>query len=291
MIRYAALVVALTACDAVFGLEHVDTPPAACGPYAEPQPQVFDPALAGVTDFSFGADTTHGSVEATVAGTTRVALANGTWSLDVADAELATLQTTRSTGRVVHDTDIYATTDDAMQLSQYILSPATHTYGAQTPFVDFDPGFNLEIGNEVTTIDPVNGPVFRRAVIVKKPTMDGQKPLLTLFQRQAPFNANTSWIEDRERTAEILGDADLVDLGKAVLTADSQALVYAAKYAGDDTFDLYVSAFDKDLGVFPRGQRIESVSKPDTDETDPSIDPVCGTLSFVRGTEVLIGAM
>ena len=286
MIRFAALVGALTACDAVFGLERTDIPPPPCGPYADTAAQVFDPALQGVADFALGADATHGSVVATVAGKTRVALValvNGIWQLDTADA--AFVGVGQSDGRIVGDTDVYATVNNVRSLvSQYQLAGASYT--AINPFVENDSQFDLVVGNEVTTVDPTNGPVFRRVVLTKRPTEDGQKAVLVLVDRKAPFNPQSNWTENLHRTDPINDDPNLVDLGRGAITADSQALVYAAKFTGDPTFDLYVSTFDRGSQVFPRGTKIDSVDRDDTDETDPSISADCKVLSFRRGQEV-----
>nr|HEX4313097.1 hypothetical protein [Kofleriaceae bacterium] len=290
MLRLVACVLALSACDAVYGLANQDVEAQPCGPYGPATPVQFAAGLSSPHDFSLGSDLSHGSVVQSIGASTivtAVALGSGgVWDVD-GDRDM-NIPGGPNSGRIVGDGDLYSTeTGDATRLDQRTFEGSSSQW-ASDGVVLVDARFDLDIGNVVTPLGSDGTPQEHVGVVLER-TKDLSQAVSTLvaIRRAQPFSSN-NWKLDADLIAPLTNDGNLAAVGQGVLTLDRQALIYAASYTPGGDLDLFISARDSVSGEFPTGTRLDSVSVDGVDDSAPSIDAACTTIVFERGDQTLM---
>lgn len=290
MVRLLACALALTACDAIYGLDTVDIPNAPCGPYGAGTPLTFDPSLQSPHDFSIGSDAFHGSVVVTSSGPSTQPVVLGSDNTWRADATLSgALPPSPSEGRIVGDGELYETDADmADTLQEFTLGSNLQWKEFQSPVLTL-PGFDLEVGNAITQVSQ-GVPQNHIAVVLERPKSVSDKPALVIAQIGQPFNDNT-WQVNLQATTELLHDGNLLDIGQGVVTLDRSGLVYAAKYSDDTSFRLYVATLDRSNGTYSTGTQLIGLTNNGSDELAPSIDATCHTIYYQSGSQTMMATV
>lgn len=295
MWRTTLTLVALSGCDYVLQIEHVDTTSAACGPYAHVTPVVINGVLEP-TQFSISDDGALALVFGTdLQGRKRpIPLQrNGdTWEphadyqvgLDGRDIEGARLAPSEEMpvngmyiGAVQPAMNVWIVNNNRHQVSRFYWSGTTWTVDSNQVTLFDAPDYDTHAGNVVLVRGSDPSDRVRHTVISKIAVDTGVSNQIVLYANSPP--AFTLLAKpDRTRSLNEDAVASNVMLGDAVLTGSQAKLVYTVVSGGQS--DLYASE-QSTLREFGPGGLIPDITTAD-DEVEPWIDATCSQLYFRR---------
>jgi hypothetical protein len=295
VLRPALMLVALSGCHAVFGLEHLDVDRAACGPYTKVTPV----AIVGVSEprqFSITADEQLALVIAIdeqmrtrpiplqwngEAWEPHVEYQVGLVGRGIEGARLSPPEATpvggQYMGPVQPAMNVWLLNTGRHEVDRYYWTGTMWTQDTmQTPVFNA-PEFDTRAGNVVVVPNASDLHRVRHTVITKVAVDQG-------FTNQIVLHANTlpsySLVPKAPRTQKLNEESAVTDvvLGDAVLSDNQSTLVYAAVSGGQS--DVYATA-ESPLREFGPGGLIAKITTAD-DEVEPWIDATCSKLYFRR---------
>jgi hypothetical protein len=289
------VLIALSGCDSIFSLDHIDLPSAPCGPYRSVQPL----PITGVLEpqqFSITADEQLAMVMGLDSQMRRrpFALAwNGeAWephgdyqkALDNRGIEGARLAPFEETPTGQGYTGIpeqpamnaWILNTGRQQVDRYFWTTNGWTLDANQGSLFDGPDFDVHAGNVVVVKNTTNVERVRHTVVTKIAVEQGYTNQVLLYANNLPNYTLTA----KERTDPLNEQAAAIDLalGDAVLTENQATLVYAGVSGGQS--DIYASA-QSPVREFALGGLITSVETGD-DEVEPWINATCSKLYFRR---------
>jgi hypothetical protein len=282
--RLAVLLVLLSGCQLVFGLDDDYAPPV-CGPFGEPEPVLFDPQLVGPKDFSVDKTGTSGMVHALYdAGTPRltrphvIKKVGGMWMPDPANDQGSI--DGLSGGRMMSGGTVFGWIDGAApRLDEYLPGPPWSPNTLEV--VDFEPSYQKRAGNLIEP--PVGGGLTVRLLVVTAENDNARTTLqIRRFVRMPPpdnFWVKTGLLDDI--------NTESVQASSGVLTANGDRLVYAAKIGDDPISHLYATRVRVD-DSFGLGERLDIPGNTnEANVTEPWINDNCTAIYFNRDGVIL----
>jgi hypothetical protein len=276
------LLVLCSGCDLVIPLTEPE--PVACGPYATIAPVPFDLGLVGPKQFSISYDGIHGMVHAKVQTSPTTTYTGpvpivfdevaGVWKQDRV-SNMNDLMLTG--GHMLGDGSVFGWRDRSTQLGPPRLTRFTFTSGAWgTPggeVLDSDVSRNFRPGNEIVL--PIDNGELRFFVEIKVDYNGVERGQIVIRQKFA----DDDWVMTGQ--AEKIADLITIDPSAAVMTAQHDKLVYAARVDGGKS-RIYAALRNRQQDKFEIGRAIDLEVDDDLDDTEPWIAQDCSTLYFRR---------
>ena len=287
--------VALSGCDYVFSIDHLDTSTAACGPYSTVKPVVINDVIEP-RQFSISEDEQLALVFGTdMQGRTRpipLAWTGDAWQphsdyqvgLEGRDIEGARLAPSEEIpvngnyiGAVQPAMNVWIVNNNRHQVTRFYWSGTAWTADPNQATLFDAPDYDMRAGNVVLVRGSDPADRVRHTVITKFAVEVGVTNQI-LLHANAPPAFNLLSKPDRTRALNEDAVATHAMLGDAVLTASQSKLVYTVVSGGQS--DLYASE-QSTLREFGPGGLIPDITTAN-DEVEPWINATCSKLYFRR---------